>query len=29
MNRANGFVNVDVVLLAAGFIHGPCCSPMA
>ena len=23
MNRANGFVNVDVVLVAAGIIHGP------
>ena len=23
MNRTNGFVNVDVVLLAAGFLHGP------
>jgi hypothetical protein len=23
MNRANGFVNVDVVLVAAGVIHGP------
>jgi hypothetical protein len=23
MNRSNGFLNVDIVILAAGFLHGP------
>ena len=23
MNRPNGFLNVDIVILAAGFLHGP------